>query len=176
LAAARELGEVDVDVLLLDRDLYNTFQPLLYQVATGALNPGDITYALRSFAGRFPHVRFRRACVIGIDPARRLVRLDTGTEVAYDYLAEQQYRALPVELARGAPRHSLRGIEHAGLALPTGRHRAARPTLVMNNGSDEAISSAWGGGSGAPPSAAVRVESGRARVCNRRGARRNVGG
>jgi hypothetical protein len=41
-------------VLLLDRHPYTTFQPLLYQVATGGLNAGDITYALRSFAGRSP--------------------------------------------------------------------------------------------------------------------------
>ena len=47
LSAARELRDTDVEVLLLDRDPYSTFQPLLYQVATGTLNPGGITYALR---------------------------------------------------------------------------------------------------------------------------------
>ena len=52
LSAVRQLRDIDADVVLLDRDLYTTFQPLLYQVATGALNPGDITYALRSFAGQ----------------------------------------------------------------------------------------------------------------------------
>jgi NADH dehydrogenase len=86
LAAVRELRKADVDVLLLDRDPYTTFQPLLYQVATGALNPGDITYALRSFAGRLPNVRFRRNVVRGLDPQNRQVRLDDGTEVGYDYL------------------------------------------------------------------------------------------
>src|SRR5690349_8018226 len=86
LAAARELSKVEADVLLLDRDLYNTFQPLLYQVATGALNPGDVTYALRTFAGRRPHVRFQRASVTHVDPGNRRVRLDSGAEVAYDYL------------------------------------------------------------------------------------------
>lgn len=86
LASVRELSDVDVDVLLLDRDLYNTFQPLLYQVATGALNPGDVTYALRTFAGRHPHVHYQRASVTGVDPGNRRVRLDSDVEVAYDYL------------------------------------------------------------------------------------------
>jgi glycine/D-amino acid oxidase-like deaminating enzyme len=52
LSAVRELSGADVDVLLLDRNLYNTFQPLRYQVAAGGLNPGDITYALRAFAAQ----------------------------------------------------------------------------------------------------------------------------
>lgn len=86
LTAVRELRKADVDVLLLDRDPYTTFQPLLYQVATGALNPGDITYALRSFAGRLPNVRFRRNLVTGLDPQNRQVQLDDGTAVDYDYL------------------------------------------------------------------------------------------
>jgi NADH:quinone reductase (non-electrogenic) len=86
LSAVRALRGADADVLLLDRDLYTTFQPLLYQVAAGTLNAGDVTYALRSFAGRFRNVRFRRACVTGLDPANRRVLLDDGAEVGYDYL------------------------------------------------------------------------------------------
>jgi NADH dehydrogenase len=73
-------------VLLLDRDLYNTFQPLLYQVATGGLNPGDVTYALRAFAARFGNAQFRRMRVTGLDAARRCVRTDTGEEIGYGYL------------------------------------------------------------------------------------------
>ena len=47
LAAVHGLRGVDVDVTLIDRHTYNTFQPLLYQVATATLNPGDITWFLR---------------------------------------------------------------------------------------------------------------------------------
>ena len=86
LAAVRELADADVDVLLVDRAPYNTFQPLLYQVATGGLNPGDITYPLRSFVSRFPGIRFRRAAVVGLEADRRCVRTDTGEEIPYDYL------------------------------------------------------------------------------------------
>lgn len=86
LAVVRELRHTDADVLLLDRDPYNTFQPLLYQVATGGLNPGDVTYALRAFASRFPNARFRRALVTEVDVERRLVRTDQGLEIPYDYL------------------------------------------------------------------------------------------
>jgi NADH dehydrogenase FAD-containing subunit len=88
LSAVRELSGADVDVLLLDRDLHNTFQPLLYQVAAGGLNPGDVTYALRAFAARHGNVRFRRVAVSGVDAARRRVRTDTGEEIQYDYLVE----------------------------------------------------------------------------------------
>jgi NADH:ubiquinone reductase (H+-translocating) len=86
LSAVRGLADTDVDVLLLDRDPYNTFQPLLYQVATGGLNPGDVTYALRAFAGRFSNVRFQRTCVTAVDTSRRRVRVDSGADLAYDYL------------------------------------------------------------------------------------------
>jgi NADH:ubiquinone reductase (H+-translocating) len=86
LSAVRALEGADVDVLLLDRDLYNTFQPLLYQVATGGLNPGDVTYALRAFAARFANAQFRRVTVTGVDAARRCVRTDAGDEIGYDYL------------------------------------------------------------------------------------------
>ena len=68
LAAAEKTAEAGCDVTLIDRNPYTTFQPLLYQVATGGLNPGDVTYRLRSFAAHNgPHTHFRRACVTGID-------------------------------------------------------------------------------------------------------------
>jgi len=86
LSAVRGLSDVDVDVLLLDRDLYNTFQPLLYQVATGGLNPGDVTYSLRAFAGRFHNVRFQRVSVTEADTSNRRLRVDSGADIAYDYL------------------------------------------------------------------------------------------
>ena len=73
LAAVRMLRTTDVDVLLLDRNAYATFQPLLYQVATGGLNPGDVTFALRAFTSRYGNARFRRVTVTGkthVDDAR----------------------------------------------------------------------------------------------------------
>ena len=86
LAAVRGLARADVDVLLLDRNPYATFQPLLYQVATGGLNPGDVTFALRAFASRYHNARFRRVAVTGLDPAQRLVLTSTGDKIPYDYL------------------------------------------------------------------------------------------
>jgi NADH:ubiquinone reductase (H+-translocating) len=55
-------------------------------VATGGLNPGDVTYALRAFAARFGNAQFRRMTVTGLDAVRRCVRTDTGEEIEYDYL------------------------------------------------------------------------------------------
>jgi NADH:ubiquinone reductase (H+-translocating) len=86
LSAARQLDGADVEVLLLDRDLYSTFQPLLSQVATGGLNPGDVTDALRAFAARYPNARFRRMAVTGVDTERRCVSTDNGEEIGYNYL------------------------------------------------------------------------------------------
>jgi NADH:ubiquinone reductase (H+-translocating) len=86
LSAVRQLSVADVDVLLLDRNSYTTFQPLLYQVATGGLNPGDVTYALRAFTSRYRNTRFRRAEVTKIDVDAKTVHVDEGDPVAYDYL------------------------------------------------------------------------------------------
>lgn len=86
LAAVRQLSVADVDVLLVDQNGYTTFQPLLYQVATGGLNPGDVTYALRAFTSRYRNARFRRARVTKVDPDAKLVHVDEGDPIAYDYL------------------------------------------------------------------------------------------
>lgn len=86
IAAAEKLAKT-CRVTLVDRNAYTTFQPLLYQVATGGLNPGDITYSLRSFVARHRHgMRFRRACVTGIDTQNRIVTTDVGEPLTYDYL------------------------------------------------------------------------------------------
>jgi NADH:quinone reductase (non-electrogenic) len=86
LSATDALSKEGFRVTLLDRFPYNTFQPLLYQVATGGLNPGDVTYALRYFAARHEGARFRVAEVVGIDYDQQQVICDDGDRVDYDYL------------------------------------------------------------------------------------------
>jgi NADH dehydrogenase len=86
LQTVRSLKRADVDVTLVDRHVYNTFQPLLYQVATAALNAGDITYFLRSSRAHQDNVRYRKGAVTGVDPQLRTVTLDSGDTLTYDYL------------------------------------------------------------------------------------------
>ena len=86
VSATDELAKEGFRVTLLDQFPYNTFQPLLYQVATGGLNPGDVTYSLRYFAARHDDVRFRRAEVVGIDHDQREVICGDGVRVGFDYL------------------------------------------------------------------------------------------
>jgi len=86
VSATDELAKEGFRVTLLDQYPYNTFQPLLYQVATGGLNPGDVTYSLRYFAARHDDVRFRRADVVGIDHDQHEVICGDGVRVGFDYL------------------------------------------------------------------------------------------
>ena len=86
LAAVRKLRRADVDVTLIDRHTYNTFQPLLYQVATATLNPGDITWFLRSVRSRQDNVHFIKGTVLRMDHEAQTIELDGGQSVAYDYL------------------------------------------------------------------------------------------
>ncbi len=65
LSATETLAKEGFRVTLIDRHPYNTFQPLLYQVATGGLNAGDVTYSLRYFSARYRNVNFRRTTAIG---------------------------------------------------------------------------------------------------------------
>jgi NADH dehydrogenase len=84
LTAAQSLR--DADVWLIDRTNRHLFQPLLYQVATAALSPGDIAWPLRTIFRRHPHVRVVMDEVLSIDRAARLVRLRESTPIAFDAL------------------------------------------------------------------------------------------
>jgi len=85
LAAARRLGEAPLAVTIVDRRNYHLFQPLLYQVATAALSPGDIAYPIRSTLRHQSNARVLLAEVTAIDAAQRQVRLADGT-LTYDFL------------------------------------------------------------------------------------------
>ncbi len=86
LSATETLAKEGFRVTLIDRHPYNTFQPLLYQVATGGLNAGDVTYSLRYFSARYRNVSFRRTTAIGLDHEKREVLCDDGVNIGYDYL------------------------------------------------------------------------------------------
>lgn len=86
LACARALDGEPVDVLLIDRENYHLFTPLLYQVATALLNPSDIAYPFRKVFRRSPNVRFRQAVVTEVDFGAKVVGLHDGAEVRYDRL------------------------------------------------------------------------------------------
>ncbi len=85
LRAARALAGAPVDVLLLDKNNYHLFQPLLYQVAVGALPPSEIAYPIRSILRKQRNVEFRVVSVSGFDLSRRVVSTTRG-EIPYDHL------------------------------------------------------------------------------------------
>jgi NADH:ubiquinone reductase (H+-translocating) len=83
--AARALRRAPVDLTLIDRRNHHLFQPLLYQVATAALNPSDIAYPIRSVLRRQKNARVLLADASAVDAAARRVELDGGS-IDYDYL------------------------------------------------------------------------------------------
>src|SRR5438094_10428768 len=85
LYAARALAGRPVRVTLLDRRNHHLFQPLLYQVATAALNPSDIAAPLRSVLRRAKNITVLLAEVERVDLAARRLVLDRG-EISYDAL------------------------------------------------------------------------------------------
>lgn len=86
LGVAEQLAHVPVDVTLIDRHNYHTFQPLLYQVATSLLNAEDVGAPVRSMFRHQENVTFRMATVTGIDVPGREIQLEDGGRFAYDYL------------------------------------------------------------------------------------------
>jgi len=86
LSCAKKLAGRRVDVLLIDRNNYHLFTPLLYQVASSLLNPSDIAQPVRSMFRGSRNVRVLRAEVTGIDFDRKAVRTADGGEHAYDRL------------------------------------------------------------------------------------------
>ena len=95
---------------LVDGHLYSTFQPLLYQVATAGLNPGDVAYPAGGFAGRYGAI-FRQGELATIDSASRRIKLTNGLELGYDYLI--------IATGVSAAYHGIKGAAENTFALYT---------------------------------------------------------
>jgi NADH:ubiquinone reductase (H+-translocating) len=115
IAAARALGGVDADVLLIDRRNHHLFQPLLYQVATAALAPAEIAQPIRHMLRSHRNVRVHWDEVTGVDRTARNVHTSSGRTLGFDYLviatgATQSYFGRD-EWAEHAP--GLKSVEDA---------------------------------------------------------------
>jgi len=86
LTTAQRLGNRDVDVIVIDRNNYHGFWPLLYQVATSSLEAESIAYPVRGVLRNYRNLQFVMGEVAGVDFAGRQVRLADGRELPYDYL------------------------------------------------------------------------------------------
>jgi len=133
MAVAQDLNGADVDILIIDRHGYNTFQPLLYQVATGGLNPGDVTYSLRAFTAKVPNASFRQGLVTGVDPENQRVVLEDGATVDYDYLVVSTGVSANFFGIPGAAEHSLQ-IYTRQQAIETRDHMFRRLELLAGSG------------------------------------------
>lgn len=86
MAVVKALAKAPVRVTLIDRRVYNTFQPLLYQVATGGLNPGDVTYFLRGLRLWQKNVNVVHEHLVSADHVAKKIRLLNDQWIPYDYL------------------------------------------------------------------------------------------
>ena len=85
LELAKALADAPVQVVLLDKQNYHTFQPLLYQVATAGLDEGDIVSPFRKILSQQENFYFRMAEVLGVDTEKQVVETTIGL-LRYDFL------------------------------------------------------------------------------------------
>lgn len=145
---ARKLKDKEVEVLLIDRNNFHTFQPLMYQVATGTLAADSISFPIRKmFKGQL-NFRFRLADVLNIDKAKKEVHTSVGT-YDYDYLViasgatsnffgnqEVEQNSLPMKSIQEAldiRSYVLQNLEKAVL-LKNGSERAPYLNFVIVGG------------------------------------------
>ena len=85
ISLAKKLKNLDVQLVLIDKHNYHTFQPLLYQVSTSGLEPDSIAYPLRKVLKNLNNFHFRWATVEHIDPDQQIISTSTGS-LTFDYL------------------------------------------------------------------------------------------
>src|SRR5215216_253601 len=86
LWVAKALANTSVEVTLIDRKNHHVFQPLLYQVATAVLSPGEIAQPIRRILHYAKNIEVILGEVVGFDVANSSVRLEDGSDLKYDYL------------------------------------------------------------------------------------------
>jgi NADH dehydrogenase len=148
LEAARGLASAPVDVLLIDRNNYHGFWPLLYQVATAGLEPQEIVQPVRALTRRLRNVQFRLATVKAVDRERRLVLTDqdavpyddlviaagsTTNFFGLDQIRRQGFELKDVPDALAIRNQIIRCFERA-VAKPDADHRQQLLTFVVVGG------------------------------------------
>jgi NADH dehydrogenase FAD-containing subunit len=118
LAAAKALRETGARVVLVDRENHHLFQPLLYQVATSVLSPGQIASPTRGILRKQPNATVLLGEVTGVDIDRRCVFVDSvdreGVALEYDYLSNPSLGDTRRDRVRLERRHGHRTCDLAG--------------------------------------------------------------
>jgi NADH dehydrogenase FAD-containing subunit len=152
LAAVKALKQEAVDIVLIDQHNHHLFQPLLYQVATAWLSPADIAAPVRSVFSQQKNLNVVLGKVIGVDNAKRTVRIDNGarqgnleydflvlaTGAGHDYFGNHQWENFAPGLktvhdALAIRERLLMGFEMAEMATDTAE-RDANLTIVIVGG------------------------------------------
>jgi len=120
----KRLKNKEVEVLMLDRHNYHTFQPLLYQVATGGLEADSIAFPLRKIFKNQKNFTFRVTDVESVDPAKKAVNTSIG-EIGYDYLV----------IATGSDTNFFgqKEIEHFSMAMKTIPEALNLRSMILQN-------------------------------------------
>ncbi len=106
LGAAQKLEHVDAVILLVDRNDYHTFQPLLYQLASGLLETTAVGHSLRDLLERRGETTVRKATVTAVDLEARLVEFEEIEPLSYDYLVFGIGAEVNFFGTAGAPEHA----------------------------------------------------------------------
>lgn len=124
ISLAKKLSKKEVQVVLLDKHNYHNFQPLLYQVSTGGLEPDSIAYPIRKILKDYPNFFFRLAEVQKIETEDKTLVTDIGT-LPYDYLV----------LATGSETNFFgnKGIEKNSMAMKTIPQSLNLRSLILEN-------------------------------------------
>ncbi len=124
ISLAKKLSKQEVQVVLLDKHNYHTFQPLLYQVSTGGLEPDSIAYPIRKVLKDYPNFFFRLACVSEVRPTEKEVVTDIG-KLSFDYLV----------IATGSETnfYGNTAIENNGMSMKTVPEALNLRSLILEN-------------------------------------------
>ncbi len=124
IALAKKLAKKEAQVVLLDKHNYHNFQPLLYQVSTGGLEPDSIAYPIRKVLQGYPNFFFRLAQVQEVKTETKRIKTNIG-EIFYDYLV----------VATGSETNFFgnKGIESKGMAMKTIPQSLNLRSLILEN-------------------------------------------
>jgi hypothetical protein len=142
LGAARKLEKADVDVVLVDANDYHSFQPMLYQLATGLIDTTAVAHSLRDLFEHQKNARVHQATVTAVDLDKREVQFADMAPLQYDYLVVGLGAIVQFFGCKGAP-------EHARSRMRCGSGRASssagRPPIAIRRWSrtERSTSSSW---------------------------------